>query len=235
MKSRMLIIEDSREMAELIRMYLEKEGVETVICETAELGLEAFRASPFDLIVLDINLPGMDGFEFLQTLRKDSAAPVVIVSARDTDEDMVMGLGLGADEFVTKPFSPKVLAARVCAILRRVSDMKYVSSNVVRFGEFTLDLDGFILRKGKEKIPLSSKEFEVLSFLATHPGKAFTPEAVYADVWKNRYGDITAVGVYIQRIRKKIEADPANPRYIQTVHGMGYRFGTEPGAWTASP
>jgi DNA-binding response OmpR family regulator len=227
MKARILIIEDVKEMGELIRLYLDKEGAETALCETAEQGLEIFRASSFDLIVLDINLPGIDGFEFLQRLRRESSVPVVIVSARDADEDMILGLGIGADEFVTKPFSPKVLTARVRAILRRVSDIKTSSSDVVRFGEFTLDLDGYLLKKGKEKIPLSTKEFEVLSFLATHPGKALNPETIYAEVWKNRYGDVTAVGVYIQRIRKKIETDPANPLFIETVHGMGYRFNAE--------
>ena len=214
-------------MGELIRLYLDKEGAETVLSETAEQGLEAFRASTFDLIVLDINLPGIDGFEFLQRLRRESSVPVVIVSARDADEDMILGLGIGADEFVTKPFSPKVLTARVRAILRRVSDIKSSSPDVVRFGAYTLDLEGYLLKKGKDKIPLSTKEFEVLSFLVTHPGKALNPETIYAGVWKNRYGDVTAVGVYIQRIRKKIETDPANPLFIETVHGMGYRFNAE--------
>jgi DNA-binding response OmpR family regulator len=227
MKARILIIEDVKEMGELIGLYLAKEGAETELCETAEAGLEAFHRASFDLVVLDVNLPGIDGFEFLQRLRKESGVPVVIVSARDTDEDMILGLGIGADEFVTKPFSPKVLTARVRAMLRRVSDMSPVGAQCVRFLDFTLDLEGYLLKKGKEKIPLSSKEFEVLSFLATRPGKALSPETIYSEVWKNRYGDMTAVGVYIQRLRKKIEADPANPVLIETVHGMGYRFNAE--------
>jgi DNA-binding response OmpR family regulator len=227
-KARILIIEDVKEMGELIRLYLEKEGAQTVLCQTAEQGLEAFHGGgSFDLIVLDINLPGIDGFEFLQRLRTESSVPVMIVSARDTDEDMILGLGIGADEFVTKPFSPKVLTARVRAILRRVSDIRSTAPNCIRFGDFTLDLDGYLLKRGKEKIPLSTKEFEVLSFLASHPGKALTPETIYAEVWKNQYGDMTTVGVYIQRLRKKIETDPANPSLIETVHGMGYRFNAE--------
>lgn len=227
MQARILVIEDVREMGELIKLYLEKEGAQTVLCETAELGLEAFKDGSFDLVVLDINLPGMDGFEFLQRLRKTSSIPVMIVSARDTDEDMILGLGIGADEFVTKPFSPRVLTARVRAILRRVSDVRAVSPNCIRFGEYVLDLDGYLLKRGKEKIPLSTKEFEVLSYLASRPGKALSPETIYTEVWKNQYGDMTAVGVYIQRLRKKIEADPANPTLIETVHGMGYRFNAE--------
>ncbi len=226
MQARILIIEDVKEMAELIRLYLQKEGVEAALCETAEAALEQFGKERFDLVVLDINLPGMDGFEFLQRLRKASSVPVMIVSARDADEDMILGLGIGADEFVTKPFSPKVLTARVRAILRRATDLKAVA-NSVKFGEFLLDLDGYLLKKGAQKIPLSTKEFEVLALLVTHPGKALSPENIYSQVWSNQYGDITAVAVYVQRLRKKIEADPSAPQYIETVHGMGYRFNRE--------
>jgi two-component system response regulator RegX3 len=226
-QARILIIEDVKEMAELIRLYLQKDGMEAVLSETGEDGLAAFVKEKFDLVVLDINLPGMDGFEFLQRLRKTSTVPVLIVSARDADEDMILGLGIGADEFVTKPFSPKVLTARVRALLRRVTDLRPMSGNIIRFGDFTLDLDGYLLKKGSEKVPLSSKEFEVLSYLATHAGKAINPDTIYSEVWKNQYGDITAVAVYLQRLRRKIEIDPAEPVFLETVHGMGYRFNAE--------
>jgi two-component system, OmpR family, response regulator VicR len=225
-QAKVLIVEDVREMADLVRLYLSKEGMEATIHETGEAALDAFEKEKFDLVVLDINLPGIDGFEFLQRLRKTSAIPVVIVSARDTDEDMILGLGIGADEFVTKPFSPKVLVARVRAILRRATDLK-AAANSVKFGEYLLDLDGYLLKRGAQKIPLSTKEFEVLALLATHPGKALSPETIYSQVWSNQYGDITAVAVYVQRLRKKIEADPSAPQYIETVHGMGYRFNRE--------
>jgi DNA-binding response OmpR family regulator len=224
MKARILVIEDMKEMGELIRVYLEKEGCETELRETAEEGLEAFREGRFDLIILDINLPGIDGFEFLQRLRRQSDVPVMIVSARDSDEDMILGLGIGADEFVTKPFSPKVLIARVRAMLRRVSSPPPRS---LSFGPFVLDLDGGLLVKGRQRVPLSSREFEVLAFLATQPGRVFSPQSIYEGVWKNQYGDVTAVGVYMQRLRRKIEEDPARPRFLQTVHGMGYRFDPE--------
>jgi two-component system response regulator RegX3 len=225
-QAKILIIEDVKEMADLIRLYLQKEGMDAHICETGEEGLAAFGRERYDLVVLDINLPGIDGFEFLQRLRKNSAVPVMIVSARDADEDMILGLGIGADEFVTKPFSPKVLAARVRAMLRRSTDLK-ASPNSVKFGDFILDIDGYLLKKGGEKVPLSFKEFEVLACLATHPGKAMTPDTIYSEVWRNQYGDVTAVAVYIQRLRKKIEKDPASPVFIETVHGMGYRFSAE--------
>lgn len=226
MQARVLIVEDVKEMADLVRMYLQKEGMDAEICDTGEEALAQFARERFDMVVLDINLPGMDGFEVLQRLRKASSVPIMIVSARDADEDMILGLGIGADEFVTKPFSPKVLVARVRAMLRRTTDMK-AGPNSVRFGDFLLDVDGYLLKKGGEKVPLSSKEFEVLAYLATHPGKAVTPDTIYADVWRNQFGDVTAVAVYVQRLRKKIESDPSSPVFIETVHGMGYRFNAE--------
>jgi DNA-binding response OmpR family regulator len=223
MKARILVIEDMKEMGELIRLYLEKEGAEALLAETAEQGLEIFSNTQPDLIILDINLPGIDGFEFLHRLRRESNVPVMIVSARDSDEDLILGLGIGADEFVTKPFSPKVLTARVRAMLRRAADLR-PSSRSIRFGEFTLDLDGCLLWKGKQRLPLSSREFDVLAFLASQPGKTLSPQTIYEQVWKNQYGDVTAVGVYVQRLRRKLEQDPARPAIIETVHGMGYRF-----------
>ena len=226
MQARILIIEDVKEMADLIRLYLQKEGMDTTVCESAEDGLLQFDKASYSLVILDINLPGIDGFEFLQRLRKTSSIPVMIVSARDADEDTILGLGIGADEFVTKPFSPKVLVARVRAMLRRTTDMK-ASPNSVKFGDFVLDIDGYLLKRAGERVSLSSREFEVLSYLATHPGKAMTPDTIYAEVWRNQYGDVTAVAVYVQRLRKKIEADPASPIFIETVHGMGYRFNAE--------
>jgi DNA-binding response OmpR family regulator len=226
MKARILVIEDMKEMGELIRLYLEKEGAETLLTETAEQGLEVFSKAQPDLIILDINLPGIDGFEFLHRLRRESNVPVMIVSARDSDEDLILGLGIGADEFVTKPFSPKVLTARVRAMLRRATDPR-PSSRSIHFGEFTLDLDGCLLWKGKQRLPLSSREFEVLAFLASQPGKALSPQTIYEQVWKTQYGDVTAVGVYVQRLRRKLEKDPAAPSIIETVHGMGYRFNPE--------
>ena len=226
MQAKILIIEDVKEMADLVRLYLQKEGMDATVCESGETGLEEFARERYDLVVLDINLPGIDGFEILQRIRKSSAVPVMIVSARDADEDMILGLGIGADEFVTKPFSPKVLVARVRAMLRRASDLK-ASPNSVKFGDFVLDIDGYLLKRAGDKVALSSKEFEVLAYLATHAGKAMTPDTIYAEVWRNQYGDITAVAVYIQRLRKKIEPDPSAPVYIETVHGMGYRFNAE--------
>lgn len=147
MRARVLIVEDEIEIAELISLYLKREGIEVTQVESGEDGLQKLEKEAFDLAVLDINLPGIDGFEFLQAARKKSAIPVVIVSARDTDEDMVLGLGIGADDFVTKPFSPKVLAARVRAHLRRFLDSQASAKKFIRFGPFNLDLEGYALQK----------------------------------------------------------------------------------------
>lgn len=224
MKARVLIIEDVSEMAELIALYLRNEGLETIVAESAEAGDSIVAQAEVDLIVLDINLPGMDGFEFLQKLRRTHGMPVIIVSARDTDADMISGLGIGADEFVTKPFSPKVLAARVRALLRRSTQALPADAALIHFGPFTLDPQAYVLRREDARIPLSAREFEVLHYFATHPGRALNPETIYKDVWKYQYGDITAVAVYVQRLRKKIEIDPQSPHFIETVYGLGYRF-----------
>ena len=224
MKAKIIIIEDEIELGKLVQLYLSKEGIDASLCPTAEEGLELFRRDGADLIVLDINLPGMDGFEFLQILRRESEAPVIIVSAREADEDIVMGLGIGADEFVTKPFAPRVLVARIRAMLRRsrTSDPKTLS-----FGPFMMDPEGYTITKEGQRVLLSTREFELLRHLARNPGKAMTAYEIYEDVWGSVYGDITAIAVYIRRIRKKIEEDPGNPKYVQTIHGYGYRFNPE--------
>ncbi len=224
MKAQVLIIEDEQEIGELIAVYLRKEGIETVHVMTGEEGLEALESKSFDLVVLDINLPGIDGFEFLQRVRKTEELPVIIVSARNTDEDLILGLGIGADDFVTKPFSPKVLAARVRAHLRRFYREQKTELKTYRFGRYELDLEGHILRKNGDRISLPPKEFDVLSLLISGRGTTMTPEQIYEKVWKTKYGEIATVAIHIQRLRKKIEVDPSHPKFIETIKGYGYRF-----------
>jgi len=234
MKAKVLIIEDVAELSDLVALYLSKEGMEIRQAESGEAALAIIdgqngQGYAPDIIILDINLPGMDGFEFLNRYRKTGASPVLIVSARDADEDIIAGLGYGADEFVTKPFSPRVLVARVRAMLRRNQDASLPKGpSTVVFGRFTLDGEACILRREGERIALSAKEFAVLMFMVTHAGKPLGPETIYQSVWNTAYGDMTAVAVYIQRLRRKLEDDPAEPRYIETVYGMGYRFVLDP-------
>jgi len=228
MQARALIVEDVKEMADLIGLFLGKEGMRAEARETAEEALACLRAGEFDIVILDVNLPGMDGFEFLTEARKLTDCPVLIVTARSADEDLVAGLGLGADEYMTKPFSPRVLVARVRALLRRARGAERAPSDVIAFGPYVLDRSAFVLRRGDAVVPLSVKEFAVLSYLAENAGIPQSPQAIYDAVWKSKYGDLTAVAVYIQRLRKKIEDDPAAPLYITTDYGRGYRFNASP-------
>ena len=225
MKASVVIIEDIKEMSDLIQLYLKREGMDTAAFDNAEDALVYLKDNTPDLILLDINLPGMDGFEFLNIYHKQSDCPVLIVSARDSDEDIIMALGYGADEFVTKPFSPKVLMARIRALLRRKqSESSGSSKNIIQFGPYTLNTESCLLKKGDERIHLSAKEFDILLYLINSKGKTSTPEEIYRKVWGSEFGDLTAVAVYVQRLRKKLESDPAVPHFIETVHGMGYRF-----------
>ncbi len=227
MKGNVLIIEDEQELGELIQLFLSNEGITSTLVGNAEDGIAELSEARYNLVILDINLPGMDGFEFLQHFRRNQTMPVIIVSARTADEDIISGLGIGADEFVTKPFKPKILAARVRALLRRSSSYAGEKRKIYRFGEFELDYDGYLLKKRDKAISLSTREIEVLRFFVKNAGRTYTPEEIYPAVWEQEFGDLTAVAVYIQRLRKKIEKDYRHPVYLRTIHGQGYRFEKE--------
>lgn len=226
MDTSILVIEDVPEMADLVALYLRNAGFSVTAVQSAEQALDEVRKKVPDLVILDLNLPGMSGFDFLKTFRAEftNTVPVVIVSARDADEDIIAGLGIGADEFVTKPFSPRVLVARVEANVRRQAKSEAAAEATYTFGDYTVLLNSCVLKKGAQKIALSAKEYEVLAYFIRNEGTVLSPETIYNDVWKTAYGDITAVAVYVQRLRKKIEADPAKPAHIKTVFGQGYRF-----------
>ena len=231
MRGRVLIVEDTVELAELYSLYLEREGLECSIAPDAESALPLASSSTWDLVILDLNLPGMDGFQFLERFRAMSRTSVMILSAREADEDVILGLGAGADDFVTKPCPPRVLAARARAHLRRSTDSKvadpHASDAHFRFGPYDLDVDALYLRREGKPVSLSAREFGILSLLAREAGRPLNPQEIYDAVWGAEFGDIGAVGVYIQRLRRKLEDDPSAPLYIQTVHGFGYRFNCE--------
>ena len=213
-------------MADLICLYLAKEGCQTVTAPSAEAGFTALEQQTYDLVVLDIQLPGMDGFEFLTRFRKNNETPVLVLTARSEDEDLILALGLGADDFLPKPFSPRVLAARVRALLRRRvgSEQGSPPPSLLFFGPYALNTDTRSVTQGSSKIALSAREFDLLRFLLLHPGQPFRPQDLYEAVWEQSFGDLSAVGVYIQRLRRKIEPDPNNPIYLRTERGFGYRF-----------
>lgn len=229
-RPRIFIIEDVPEMASLIAMYVEKADMQAFSYSTAEAALSEMKTTGEpNCLILDLNLPGMSGFDFLTRIRRDfrPTVPVVIVSARDADEDVIKGLGIGADEFVTKPFSPRVLVARIQAHLRRMTVSSAAAEESVRFGDYVLLLDSNVLKNGGRKIQLSVKEYAVLEYLIQNAGTSLSPEKIYTKVWKTQFGDMTAVAVYIQRLRKKIEKDPSNPMFIKTDFGNGYFFPKE--------
>ena len=222
------LIEDEESIAKLISLYLSKSSIDSKIFLSAEDAINAIKTDRTpDLIILDLNLPGMTGFDLLKELQNkyNTKMPsVMILSARDADEDIIEGLNLGADEFITKPFSPSVLVARVQANLRRQTNATANAEESIQFGDYTILLNSCVLKKGTVKIPLSTKEYEVLEFLIRNAGQTLSPEFIYQSVWKVEFGDITAVAVYIQRLRKKIENDITNCEYIITDFGKGYIF-----------
>lgn len=230
MGNKILLIEDTTELAALITLYLNKEGMEIKPVESGEEALTVLEDFHPDLVLLDLNLPGMGGFEFLQIFRETSQVPVLIISARDSEEDIIQGLGEGADEYITKPFSPKVLVARVQAMLRRAGSATDAPAQEqsFQFGPFQIFYDRYLLTCKGQRVPLSSKEFSILAHLVRNAGIPLTAQAIYRDVWGRVYGDISAVAVYIQRLRRKIEDDPAIPRYIENIHGLGYQFNIPP-------
>jgi len=228
MTGKVIIIEDDKEIGDLISIYLEEEGITVEHVLTGEEGLERLKSGICDLLVLDLNLPGLDGYEVLQVVRKEYNFPVVIVSARDDDADEILGFGYGADDFVKKPFSAKVLASRIRAHLRREKrSHESDNTNVITFGDFSLSIDDNILKKNKARIPLSPKEVSILIQLVQRKDTPVNQNELYKKVWGHEFGDLTTVSVHIQRLRKKIEKDPANPEFIVTVYGFGYMFKDE--------
>ena len=220
--TRILVVEDDPAIAELIGLYLEREGLASTIAVSAEQADSALRADVYHLLILDINLPGSDGFQFLARFRTRHSTPVIIVSARDSDEDKMLGLGVGADDFVTKPFSPRVLLARVRTNLRYLQRGPAPSLRTVRLGDYVVHLDEYSVTRHGARITLAPKEFDLLRHLVCSAGRAFTPQELYASVWGNRYGDRSTVTVHVQRLRKKLHR-PGTAGLIETVPRIGYR------------
>ena len=233
MRANVLILEDDAEIADLISLYLVREGITAKSVPSAEEALAAFHGGDWDLVTVDLNLPGRDGFEFLEGLRRVSRVPAVVISSREADEDKLRAFSGGADDFVGKPFNPAILAARIRAHLRRAAfdrdegDPRGGVNPVLSRGPFALDVEGRSLAKNGKGLGLSPREFELFSFLFRNPGAVFSTRELYAKVWEQNYGDIMTVSVHIQRLRKKVEDDPVAPRWIKTVRGFGYRFSGE--------
>lgn len=224
---KILVVEDEPEISDLISDYLEINNYSVTRVFNGNDALSCFEQDNYDLIILDLMLPGIDGFEICKKIRKVSSIPIIILSARKEDVDKILGLGLGADDYVTKPFSPGELVARVKAQLRRynMSADKLNENPMLDFGSLNIDLKGYNVTINNEPVSLAAKEFELLTFLATHSGQVFTKEQLFNNVWGfDDYGDINTVTVHIRRLREKIEQNPSEPIYILTVWGVGYKF-----------
>ena len=227
-KQKILIVDDDNNIAELIALYLTKECFETKIVNDGEEALREFASFRPDLIILDLMLPGVDGFEICRQIRSQKNTPIIMVSAKKDDIDKIRGLGLGADDYMTKPFSPSELVARVKAHMDRYN--RLIGSNVRK--NDIVEIRGIKIDKtarrvwvnGEEKT-FTSKEYDLLTFLAENPNRVFTKEELFREIWDmESVGDIATVTVHIKKIREKIEFNTAKPQYIETIWGVGYRF-----------
>ena len=226
--SRILIVEDEETIADLERDYLELSGFEVEVANDGETGLEKALTDQFDLVILDLMLPGVDGFEICREVRQKKNTPIIMVSAKKDDIDKIRGLGLGADDYITKPFSPSELVARVKAHLARYE--RLIGSNVqtndiIEIRGLKIDTTARRVWINGEEKAFTTKEFDLLTFLAGHPNHVYTKDELFSEIWDmESIGDIATVTVHIKKIREKIEYDTSKPQYIETIWGVGYRF-----------
>ncbi|UUX33234.1 response regulator YycF [Fundicoccus culcitae] len=225
---KILVVDDEKPISDIIEFNLKNEGYNVVKAYDGNEAVEIFKKEDPDLVILDLMLPGMDGLEVCREIRKDSAVPIIMLTAKDSEIDKVLGLELGADDYVTKPFSNRELIARVKANLRRNAFRDYEQdnaekSNDITVGELTVHQDAYIISKRGQEIELTHREFELLHYLAKHIGQVMTREHLLETVWGYDYfGDVRTVDVTIRRLREKIEDSPSHPTYIVTRRGVGY-------------
>ena len=222
--TRILVVEDDATVAEVVSRYLEREGFEVETVGDGRVALDRATARPPDLMVLDLMLPGLDGFEVFRGLRAVAPVPVIMLTARGDEDQRVAGLELGADDYVSKPFSPRELTARVKSVMRRAAEPVPARTGTLEAGRLAVDLDSHEVRLAGRPISLTSLEFDLLSFLMLHPNRVFRREQLLAQVWGYTFGDTSTVTVHVRRLREKIEPEPSQPVHIKTVWGVGYRF-----------
>jgi DNA-binding response OmpR family regulator len=225
---RVLIVEDDKSIAELERDYLEINGFSVEIASEGNRGLDLVMSKEYDLVILDLMLPGVDGYSLCKKIRETKEVPVIMVTAKTADIDKIRGLGLGADDYMTKPFSPQELVARVkshIARYERLTKVKPTEEGEIKIGDLTINERSREVMMGDDMLSLTAKEFDLLYFLASNPGIVFSKERLFERLWDAAaLGEIATVAVHIGRIREKIERDPSKPEYIETVWGVGYRF-----------
>jgi two-component system, OmpR family, response regulator RegX3 len=219
------VVEDEQNLREPLVYLLQKEGYDVIEAEDGNTAVENFRTMGADLILLDLMLPGLSGNEVCRTIRAESQVPIIMVTAKDTEIDKVVGLEIGADDYVTKPYSTRELLARMKAVLRRNSEPQLVEHGVLRAGPVVMDIERHLVTVNEQKIQMPLKEFELLELLMENVNRVLTRGQIIDRVWgSNYFGDTKTLDVHVKRIRSKIEDDPARPRHLMTVRGLGYKF-----------
>jgi DNA-binding response OmpR family regulator len=230
MQKRILLAEDDREINKLIKDHLELENFAVLSAFNGGEALSLFKGEQFDLILLDLMLPKVSGMEILKIIREDSLLPVLIISAKGSDLDKALGLGFGADDYISKPISMIELTARVHAAIRRATQyiptVNHSDPEIIHFKKLSLDVSTFSVKVNDQFVQLTSKEFHILKLFMTNRNRVFTKEQIYHFIWQDDYyGNENVINVHIRRLREKIEEDPSNPQYIRTIWGIGYKLG----------
>jgi len=230
MDYRILIIEDDQDISDMLSSYLKTENFEVDVASNGQIGIDLFKENEYDLVLLDLMLPLIPGMDVLKFIREQSEIPVLIVSAKDKDIDKAIGLGFGADDYISKPFSMIELVARIKAALRRANTYagatKQNENQVISIGELVINPSDYSVIKDTTNIKLTQKEFGILALLASHPKQVFTKAQIFKHVWEEEYyGDDNVINVHMRRLREKIEKDPSKPDYIVTLWGIGYKLG----------
>lgn len=230
---KILIIEDEHDISRILKDYMKMNGFDVLLAEDGQAGLDWLETDKPDFIILDLTLPDVDGIELCRRIREKNNAPILILSARGSDTDKVLGLGFGADDYMTKPFSLSELMARINAHLRRNDSLRaelHIKQDEEKllFGSLVIDKKAYCVTVDHREIALSAKEFELLYFLARHKNQVFSKSKLLDEIWGySTYGDENTITVYIRRLREKIEADPSKPLYLKTVWGIGYKFSVD--------
>lgn len=226
---KILLVEDDPEISEMLKNYLTRENYDVICAFDGQEACSRFDDTPVHIVLLDLMIPKVSGMDVMQHIRRNSFVPIIILSAKDSESDKTLGLGLGADDYITKPFSVAEVLARIRAALRRTNQYDNAAAAMpaaLAAGDLVMNLSDHTVTKRGENVELTAKEYEILKLLLQNPRKIYTKEQIYSLVWNDAYyGDENAVNVHISRLRNKIEDDSRNPRYILTVWGIGYRLG----------
>lgn len=225
-RQRILVVDDEPQICDVVELYLRREGFEVETANDGETALQAVEHNPPDLVVLDVMMPKVNGLEVTRLIHERFNIPIIMLTSRGEEADKIVGLEIGADDYVVKPFSPKELVVRVKAVLRRAGTMAVeTKSATMQAGDLRIDTTTRLVTVKGQVVTLTVKEFDLLWFLASHPGQVFSRDQLLDQVWGyDFYGDSGTVTVLVRRLREKIEADPANPQYLLTVWGVGYKF-----------